>query len=320
MSGEGLFFLVLFLNLLVSAVYLLASIFVVVPGRHKAAGKERRLVLDNRRTILLRFLVMVLCPVVGPLYFMASYALYRVLFHREADLEDVGFSKERVKSYVKADSEREQNIAPIEEGLAVTDNQHMRQLMLNVIKTDIESSLSSISLALKSSDSETSHYAASVLQNVLNDFRVNVQKLKNLIEEESEKEMESEKMLFDYMEPILAQHVFHDMEQKRFVHILDETAESMFTKDPQKAALGVQSKACRNLLDIGDYKEAEKWCRRMQESFPDALETWRLRLRLCFESGRKEEFFATLDALKHSNVVIDQSMLELIRAFSAVQS
>ncbi len=318
MSGEGLFFLVLFLNLLVSAVYLLVSIFVVVPGRRKAAGKESRRVLDNRRTILLRFLVMVLCPVVGPLYFVASYAFYRVLFHRGVDLEDVGFSKERVKSYVKADSERERNIAPIEEGLAVTDNQNMRQLMLNVIKTDIESSLSSISLALKSSDSETSHYAASVLQNVLNDFRVNVQKLKNLIEEEPEKAMESEKMLFDYMEPILAQHVFHDMEQKRFVHILDETAESMFTKDPQKAALGVQSKACRNLLDIGDYKEAEKWCRRMQETFPDALETWRLRLRLCFESGRKEEFFATLDALKHSNVVIDQSMLELIRAFSAV--
>lgn len=318
MSGEGLFFLVLFLNLLVSAVYLLVSIFVVMPRRRKAAGKERKRVLDNRRTILLRFLVMVLCPVVGPLYFVVSYAFYRVLFHREVDLEDVGFSKERVKSYVKADSERERNIAPIEEGLAVTDNQNMRQLMLNVIKTDIESSLSSISLALKSNDSETSHYAASVLQNVLNDFRVNVQKLKNLIEEEPEKEMESEKMLFDYMEPILAQHVFHDMEQKRFVHILDETAESMFTKDPQKAALGVQSKACRNLLDIGDYKEAEKWCRRMQESFPDALETWRLRLRLCFESGRKEEFFATLDALKHSNVVIDQSMLELIRAFSAV--
>ncbi len=320
MSGEGLFFLVLFLNLLVSVVYLLVSIFVVVPGRRRAAGKERMRVLDNRRTILLRFLVMVLCPVVGPLYFVASYAFYRVLSHGEVDLEDVGFSKERVNSYVKADSEREQNIAPIEEGLAVTDNQNMRQLMLNVIKTDIESSLSSISLALKSSDSETSHYAASVLQNVLNDFRVNVQKLKNLIEEEPEKEMESEKMLFDYMEPILAQHVFHDMEQKRFVHILDETAESMFTKDPQKAALGVQSKACRNLLDIGDYKEAEKWCRRMQESFPDALETWRLRLRLCFEGGRKEEFFATLDALKHSNVVIDQSMLELIRAFSAVQS
>ena len=48
--------------------------------------------------------------------------------------------------------------------------------MLNVIRGDLQDSLESIALALNSSDSETSHYAASVLRDELNDFRVNVQK------------------------------------------------------------------------------------------------------------------------------------------------
>lgn len=47
--------------------------------------------------------------------------------------------------------------------------------MLNVIRGDYQNSLSSINLALNSEDSETAHYAASILQDVLNNFRSQVQ-------------------------------------------------------------------------------------------------------------------------------------------------
>ena len=49
--------------------------------------------------------------------------------------------------------------------------------MMNVVRGDVEESLASIALALNSDDSETSHYAATVLRDVLNDFRAHTQEL-----------------------------------------------------------------------------------------------------------------------------------------------
>ena len=60
---------------------------------------------------------------------------------------------------------------PLEEAIAITEKQDLRSLMMNVVSSDIKNSLASITLALNSEDTETAHYAASVLQDALNDFR-----------------------------------------------------------------------------------------------------------------------------------------------------
>ena len=130
------------------------------------------------------------------------------------------FSKERVKTHAKADEERERNLVPLEEALAVSDKKNLRMLMLNVIRGDLQDSLESIALALNSSDSETSHYAASVLRDELNDFRVNVQKIYTDMKEEKEEQTDAETMLIDYMKRILCQKVFTEIEQAKFVQMM----------------------------------------------------------------------------------------------------
>ena len=120
-------------------------------------------------------------------------------------MEDVIFSKDRVQTHLKADEERERNMAPLEEALAVSDKRNLRMLMLNVIRGDMQKSLESITMALNSEDSETSHYAASVLRDELNDFRANVQKMYTQMQQEAEGETDYEEMLIDYMNRVLRQ-------------------------------------------------------------------------------------------------------------------
>ncbi len=160
------------------------------------------------------FFVMLCCPVVGPLFFLCGYLLYRIAFHREVDLADVVFSKDRVRTNVRADEERERDIVPVEEALAVSDKNSLRMLMLNVIRGDVQSSLAAISLALNGYDSETAHYAASVLQDELNDFRFHVRRSLQEMEAESEEQTEFEEALIPYMNRVLVQKVFTEMEQK----------------------------------------------------------------------------------------------------------
>ena len=158
---EQIFFGVLALNTILTLLYLLLSLL---------RPKERR------GSSLLRGFVMLLCPVVAPCFFLLSWAFYRLFLHRPVDLADVIFSKEHVKTYLKADESRESNFVPLEEAITVTDTNSTRELMMEVVRRDVSSSLATIALALNSEDSEVSHYAASVLQETMDKLRTDYQR------------------------------------------------------------------------------------------------------------------------------------------------
>ena len=138
---------------------------------------------EKRGSYGIRTLVMLLCPLVGPCFFFLGWAFFKLFFRAPVDLEDVVFSKDRVKSYFKADEEKERDFVPLEEAIAVTDKDSTRTLMMEVVRRDISHSLSTISLALNSEDSEVSHYAASVLQETLGTLRMDFQKLYARVQE-----------------------------------------------------------------------------------------------------------------------------------------
>ena len=230
-NGTLAFVILWIVNALIALVYLLVGIFLYVPACDLKREQGEEIQYDNRRAFFIRFIVMVLCPVVGPAFFLCSYLIYKTVFRQAVDLEDVIFSKERVQTHLKADEERERNMAPLEESLAVSDKRNMRMLMLNVIRGDMQKSLESITMALNSEDSETSHYAASVLRDELNDFRSNVQKMYTQMQQETETETECEEMLIDYMNRILSQKIFTTMEQTKYVNMLEEAAESLYQKN-----------------------------------------------------------------------------------------
>ena len=130
---------------------------------------------QNEGGFVSRFIVMLLCPIIGPIYFVFGWILRKIFFHKPVDLSDVIFSKEREKSLLKTD-EKENNILPINDAVTVVDTQNARELMIEVLRHDVRKSLSSLFLAMNSDDSEISHYAASVLQSELGKFRNSVQK------------------------------------------------------------------------------------------------------------------------------------------------
>lgn len=313
---EYIFLIVVLINTLAAVLYFLISILFVVPVRNrKRKGEEERL-HDNRRTYLLRFIVMLLCPVVGPLFFFTVHLFYLTVFRFQVELDDVMFSKGRVRTQMKADEEREMNVIPLEEAIAVNDRKSLRTAMLNVLKGEIKDSLSAISLALETKDSESSHYAASVLSHELNEFRIEVQKLYLNIREEKDDQTEYEDMMINYTDKILRQKVFTPLEQDRFVKMMIEAAESFYAKNPSGMTQQQYEGVCLRLLEIKDYQNSEKWCMRLAEQYPDELSSYTCKLKLYFTVRNRDAFFETLDALKKSDVVIDHETLELIRIFS----
>ncbi len=298
------FFLLLLANFIIVLIYMLWNLI-----RSRTKHKQRS------KSMWFRIGVMLLFPVVGILFFLFGYLLYKILFRTPVDLEDVIFSKDRVKTYTFADEEQERNIVPLEDAIAVSDTDSLRSLMMNVVRGDIKDSLATISMALNSEDSETSHYAASVLQEALDKFRTNVQKGHQIIMEAPGEQAEYAAMLFDYMNPVLLQKVFTDVEQDSLVHMMDEIGEVLY-KHHRRALTSKQLEAVSlRLLEIDDYENCQKWCERAEYLFPDSLATYTCLLKLFFNTGKLNQFFRVLNDLRESDIIVDNETLELIRVF-----
>ncbi|MCH5342939.1 MAG: hypothetical protein J1E64_02790 [Acetatifactor sp.] len=299
-SQEILFLVLLIINTLVAIVYLVVNLI-----RKKAA----------KRSCWFRAIVMFLCPVVGPCFFFFSYLFFKMFFSKPVDLADVVFSKERVRTFVHAEEDRERNMVSLEEAIEITDTDDLRSLMMNVVRGDIQQSLASISLALNSEDTETAHYAASVLQDALNDFRMNVQKQQKLIFKGDENQANIADALIDYMNQVLEQRVFTDLEQKTYVNVMDEVCEVLYNVERERMTSAQYEAVSLRLLEIEEFDKCQKWCERAEYQYPNSLATYTCQLKLFFNSGQKTRFFEVIEALKHSAVVVDNETLELIRVF-----
>ncbi len=283
----------------------------------------------NRRLLVIRCLIILMAPGVAPTMFLLSWMFHTIFFKKEVDLSDVVFSKEKSKELFRIDEERERNFVPLEEAIAVADNSELRELVMGVAQGDYSNSLASIYLALNCEDTETAHYAASVLQDALNDYRLIVQKeFKRLREtapnpdaeigptdEEREQRVQEMDDLLDYINKVLEQKIFEPIEQVSFTGIMDSVMELFYSENPQKVSSEHFENVCLRLIDIKDFDNCKKWCDRALVSYPNTLSTYTTRIKMYFNSGERDKFFAAMEELKQSSLIIDKETLELIRTF-----
>jgi tetratricopeptide (TPR) repeat protein len=310
-NGELLFGIILLGNTLLAVVYLCWGIFA-----HKTNERGE----NERLSYIFRAICILICPVVAAVFLLVGTLMEKFFFRKNVNLLELLFNKERVEQIVKADEEREKNMASMEEALAVSDYGNLRELTMNVIKGDVAKSLSAISKALDSEDSETSHYAASVLSKELNDFRVNVKKIEHQMKEEEEAHPDdlSERdhygiLLLDYMDRILKQHVLTHMEQEYFVREMNDTGEKLYGSDAMTA--GAYSGVAQRLMEIGDYDKAGIWCDRAMEKYPWELSSYQCKLKLLYLREDREGFLDMLRRLKKSGITLDNESMEMIRMF-----
>ena len=302
--SEQAFIVVLILNTLVAVIYGIWN-FIQCRIREKSV-----------KEYMIRMVIMLMCPVVGPMFFAVIKLIGVLFFRQNVDLADVIFSKERVTTYLHADEEQESNVVPIEEALVICDKGNLRNLMMNVVRGDVEESLASIALALNSDDSETSHYAATVLRDVLNDFRAHTQELFIVMNRNEKDSCEYAYLLIEYMNGVLKQEVFQEAEQRSFVDMMEKACDYLYERDWRRLTPQYIGWLCNLFLKIQSYDKMKLWSDRGRDMYPDELIIYVCYLKYYFTVGKEKQFFEELDRLKQSDIVIDKETLELIRTFS----
>ena len=271
---------------------------------------------DNRKQYIMHAVIMVLCPVVGPLFFLCGYLKYRFIKFGDRDLSDVEFSKQRHAARVKADEERERNIVPVEESIMISDQEKKRTNMLNILLGETGETLSAIALALDSDDSEVAHYAASFLQSKLDAFRERVRQSKQMIQEQKDRGepyQDAVLVLIRDMDQILKQQVLTRVEQLDYVGQMETLCQDLYDNDRDKLEVSCYSSLFSRLLELQAYDRAEVWGERFADQYPDQLQPYTLRMKLYVETEQTERFMQILAKLRASNIEIDYQTLELIR-------
>ena len=295
------FVVALIINLLVVAAYLIVQ------------HLKRK---TRRKSCLIKAGIMIICPVIGPVCFFVAYLAW-LLSRQRVDLEDVIFSKARIKTYRIPEEGKEMNMVSMEDALVVSDRENLRNLMMNVVCEDTGEALTVISKGLRADDSETSHYAASVLQDKLGAYRRHVQtayvQLQNT--EDAETRVAQAKELLEYMIPMLTRGVLGSVELSAFVKKADELAEIVAASEDKWLDAYTHDDLFHIAIAADEDAIAEKWSDRLTANYPNTQNAYTCRLHLYYKQGRREEFKETLAELKQSDVVVDAQLLEWIRIF-----
>ena len=296
--------IIFILNALVTLGYFLFGIYTT--RRHKEQKLRKYIILS---------VVMLLCPVTVPIVYFFGAIMYRIFFDSSIDLAAITFSKERVDIIEHPDVESEINLVPMEEAILIDDKENLRQLLLTVLRGDVTKSINAVTKALGSTDSEASHYAASAIMDITNEFQNTLQKFHAQLENDPNNK-EVNQLFIEYLIKMLRTNFLSDMELKTYVYMLEQLCQTVYNFDKSYLKVEYYSSLIQLLEQISDIQATELWVPRLLAEYPDEMETFRCLLRYYYTLQNKDNFFKELERLKKSDVTIDKDLLDLIRIYN----
>lgn len=299
MIFDAVFIVILILNLLI-------AVGIIILGCYQRKGV---------RCVFVTYGVLcIFCPLVLELFLGISLLIERIFRARGVDLQDISFDKTREKMSIKPDDRAEMNYVPISDALQLSDLPDLRRLLIDILKYDPSSNIRSIADAINSDDTEASHYAASAIQDALNEFRNTTQKLTVQLQRYPD-DVEINLAALKYVYNGLILRIMADTEQRSYIYSEDAIAENLYTHNMWFMTARHYSWMVELMISIGDFSNADKCLERAMSCRPDELDTYKARLRLLYSEGRRKEFFECINSFKSTNIEADQEMLDMIRLY-----
>lgn len=271
----------------------------------------------GRRCDFILFAVLtLLCPVVMPLFLAVTRTIELPSSRKEVDMADISFNQQREEAAETSDYFTEMNYVALQDAMRLSSIHDLRRLLINVMKYNSRMSLTSVAEAINSPDTETSHFAASAVQDALSEFRGTAQKFiadMNKYPEDVEINLQALAYLYDG----LMLRIMTPIEQQAYIYTENTVAENLFQHNIWFMTATHYLQMTELMISIPDFDLAERWVRRAMEYRPKELDTYKARLRFYFARGSRKEFFDCLEEFKGTTVKADQEMLELIRLYQA---
>ena len=175
----------------------------------------------------LMLLFTLLCPVIALAFLLISWLSRKFVYSKKIDMDYLSFSTDKRQVLDSPDFEKEINVVSIEEALIISGTQDKRRVILDVLKEDSNRSITMLANALEDEDSETSHYAASMLADVKSDFKVTVQQMNERLQQFPNDE-EIILLILNYINGFIEKKILDEIEEVTYIEQYEQLMNHLY--------------------------------------------------------------------------------------------
>ena len=205
--------------------------------------------------------------------------------------------------------EKELNVVPIADAMAVSSNTEKRALLLEQLKKDIHTNYKVVLLAGNDSDSESAHYVAAAKMEVSRRKQIQLVRLQKQLK----KEPENAEHLRKYLKE-LRDYITSDLLTEREAELYKLEYCKEMEKLQRKEEMTGEEFNCyiMYLVDLKRYKEAETFWENFNQYEKNEM-AYRKMLQMYYEMRDKQKFYQCLDSLKMSLVKLSPEGVRMLR-------
>ncbi|MGN7358030.1 tetratricopeptide repeat protein [Paenibacillus sp. SAF-054] len=268
------------------------------------------------REWLLRWVCVSIFPVIGwlfPLFWPDSWLKRGSKTSTELFAEQVKPEYEFMDIYTEAEARRDLGVLPIEEALVVNEHAERRKVMLDVLKQDAMTYIDVLQKAVSNEDSETSHYAVSMVMEVKRKLTLSMQELSVRYESGREDE-ELLKAYANVLRDYIRSGFIDERTLMKYRFIYLGVLKDLISVSPDTAS-AYEEKVKAELV-LSQFPEAEQTALNYLKRFPDREEAYTLLIQVYYEMKSHKKLLETLDLLKKSPLRLSHHALTLVRFWS----
>ena len=251
---------------------------------------------------LYKLFIIFFLPAAGLLFFIISAILSKIPNRSDSIVDSyLKYIREKKHIYYEeiVDFEKEINTVPLEDSLNFSDNKGKRAYLIYILKKDFTSHIKGLQKAIKSQDTETSHYAAAALMEIKKQFEILLakagEKYKNNKDDISAMQ-EYVNILKKYLKSNLADKVDRFNYLEKYSDILSEILSRHVTNE----VYFVDKINCD--IELGDYESAEDFSKRFFEYFPNSEKPYLALMKFYYLSRDTKSFANVSKVLKKKKI------------------
>lgn len=266
-------------------------------------------VRKTRRNIIVKLIVVIFCP------FFGLFLIYLMFHDRKNDepfIPEGIIQKQKGQAEIlrKVNFERETSFVPMKDALLLNDNKTKRTMLLDILKNDTFSHIGILQTALQNDDSETSHYAATAIQDIKSKLLSSIQQM----EYQLEKHPDDQKLLTSYAE-VIKQYVntgfLDERTEKKYYYHYSQILERIIEIVPNEKDYYIEKISCD--LQLGELSSAEKYCHSFLDYCCNEEEAYFMSMKLYFSMKNQGKFNVILQMLRESSVRLSPNGLNKLR-------
>ncbi|WP_313800175.1 hypothetical protein [Cytobacillus sp.] len=277
--------------------YLIAVIYMIIEYR------------KSKRNITVKSMIVFFCPFVG---FFILYFMFHKLKNEEQAIPDGLIKKEQEQSVIlqNVDVEKETSIVPMKDALLLNDNQTKRKMLMDLLKNETFNRIEILQTALKNDDTETSHYAATAIQDIKGKLLNSIGEMEYQIEENPN----DLKLLISFGQVIknyLNTGFLDHRTVKQYSYRYSRIMENILEINPKGNEFYIEKINCD--LQLGELETAEKYCQLFLHHCGNEEEAYFMTMKFYYTIKNQIKFHEVLQLLRQSPVRLTPQGLNKIR-------